>query len=323
MQTITYNLRFITTRAKLLTILWLLLIHGTPVLSIETDSHDFTQSTSDLHNANSIFRFLESQFSDILYPSQITNSTNGIYYRVYPMANLSLCIMDNSLFLLEDTGGIGVWHNVGTVKQWLDIIAGQPVFTIHPQNQIMPDYLSIPPPAVTFRARATGISPLKYQWQVSSSFGIIWEDIPDATDKTLTVYRFSDHDVDGLLFRCRVTGTYSSVSSTSALLRHARQHSPSIVSHPADQVMPDYLTSPAPYVTFRANAEGDEPLHYQWQVGRFDAESVLRWTNIKEATETSLRIYALTDLSDSGTFFRCRVTNRHGAAITTSARIFY
>ena len=323
MKTSKYGFQPASILAVLLGLLLLLPVHVSAGQTPEVQGHVVENSSLDLQNANTIFRFLESQFSDILYPSQITQSTNGIFYRYYPPANLYLCVMNNTLYLLEDSGEIGVWHDLGTVQQWLDIIAGQPSITIHPQNKIMPDYLSIPPASVTFRVQATGIPPLTYQWQVSSRLGILWENIPGANDNTLTIYKFSDYDVDGLLFRCVVTGTYSSVPSISAFLTHSKKIDPSIVSHPGNQVMPDYRISPTPYVTFTVMADGTLPIHYQWQVGTTDANGVLRWTNINGATEASLRVYALTDLSTGGNLFRCRVNNIYGSTVSASARLNY
>ncbi len=147
----------------------------------------------------------------------------------------------------------------------------------------------------TFNVTATGSSPLLYQWQENGT------DISGATSSSFTTPPVTAGD-SGSTFRCRVTNQYGNVTSTSGILSVVA--APSISTHPTNQTVAVGNTA-----TFNVVATGTSPLSYQWQKNNSD---------ISGATSASY-ITPATTLGDSGSTYRCTITNAYGNVTSNSA----
>ncbi len=166
-----------------------------------------------------------------------------------------------------------------------------PSITSHPSVQSVPTGQT-----ATFNVIASGSNPLSYQWQKN---GV---DIGGATLPGYTTPATVAGD-SGSTYRCRVTNSAGNVTSNSAVLNVGIP--PGISSHPANQFATGGGTA-----TFSVTATGNTPLSYQWQKNNVD---------ISGATASSYTTPAVT-AGDSGSTFRCRVTNQYGS-MTSNAGI--
>ena len=169
-----------------------------------------------------------------------------------------------------------------------------PGITGHPLDQSVTE-----DNAATFSVAATGSSPLDYQWQRG---GV---DILGATGDMYTTPATTLAD-NGALFSCVVSNTAGSAISNAATLTVNAAIPPGITSHPSDKSVTE-----GDKAIFSVAATGSSPLSYQWQR---DGE------NIPGATDAIYTTPAAT-LLDSGTEFRCVVTNTAGSATSNAAKL--
>jgi hypothetical protein len=149
----------------------------------------------------------------------------------------------------------------------------------------------------TFSVTATGTAPLSYQWQKNSA------DISGATGTSFTTAAVTAAD-NGSLFRCRVSNTAGSVTSSQALLSVATPQPALVTTEPQDTTVIE--GSPA---SFTVTATGTATITYQWQKNG---------TNISGATASSYSI-ASAARADSGAAFRCIVSNSAGKDTSIAA----
>jgi glucose/arabinose dehydrogenase len=160
-----------------------------------------------------------------------------------------------------------------------------PVITSHPSDQTVTEGQ----PA-TFQVVASGTAPLSYQWQQS------FVNIPGANSSTYTIPVVLSGDY-GEIYRCVVTNAYGTAISNDARL--FINFPPKIIVHPSRQTVTE--GQPA---TFQVVAGGSPTLSYQWQRNT---------VNISGANAESYTVASAT-LADSGSKFRCVVTNAYGTA---------
>ena len=83
-----------------------------------------------------------------------------------------------------------------------------------------------------FTVTASGTEPLTYQWQQSTDSGSTWTNIDGATSKTYTISNAAP-DWDGRQYRCVVTNSVGSVTSSAATLTVQENPDYKISSSPA------------------------------------------------------------------------------------------
>ncbi len=147
----------------------------------------------------------------------------------------------------------------------------------------------------TFSVVAVGSGTLSYQWQRNSAV------IPGADSPTYTTPPVTAGD-NGALFRCVVTNSAGSATSSQALLTVVIP--PAITQHPAgDTVIVGQSAS------FAVEATGTAPLSYQWEKNSVE---------IPGATSPSYTTPPVT-IGDDGASFRCRVSNVAGSTASNEA----
>jgi hypothetical protein len=169
-----------------------------------------------------------------------------------------------------------------------------PTITTHPANQTVQ-----PGQTATFTVVASGTAPLTYQWQKNSV------DISGATNASYTTPATTLAD-NGALFRCVVTNGGGSTNSNTASLTVTSSTTLQITYNPVDQLVG--VGQPA---TFTVYATGTGTLTYQWQK---DGSPVSGATNSSYTTPASA-------LADSGTLYRCVVTDASNNATSASAML--
>lgn len=167
-----------------------------------------------------------------------------------------------------------------------------PVIAANPQNAV-----SVQGQSVSFTVSATGAAPLSYQWQKNQA------NIAGATAATYTIS--SSQAADAGSYRCVVTNSLGSVTSSAATLTVTVAQPPSITTQPVSQTR---LIGQS--AEFSIVATGGGPLSYQWQRNS---------ANIAGATSASYTI-ASVQTSNAGTY-RCLVSNAAGTATSTAATL--
>ncbi len=167
----------------------------------------------------------------------------------------------------------------------LTVNAIPPAITTQPAGQTVTEGET-----ATFTVAASGTAPLSYQWQkngvnISGATGLSYTTPPTA---------FPDSRAN---YRCVISNTAGSITSSAATLT-VNAIPPAVATQPANQTVVVGQTA-----TFNVAATGTVPLNYQWQKNGID---------IPGANGTSYTTPPAT-LSDSGSGFRCVVTNPGGS----------
>jgi len=152
-----------------------------------------------------------------------------------------------------------------------------------------------------FSVTATGTAPLSYQWQKNGA------NISGAASSSYTTPAATTAD-NGSTFRCVVSNSVGSATSNSATLTvtSVPVNPPVITSQPGNVTVTQGQTG-----TFSVTATGTAPLSYQWQKNSL---------NISGATFSSYTTPATTT-ADSGSTFRCIVSNSVGSVTSNSATL--
>jgi poly(3-hydroxybutyrate) depolymerase len=155
---------------------------------------------------------------------------------------------------------------------------------------------------VTFTVTARGAPPLTYQWQKNGL------DISGATASALTIPAAITPDC-GASFTVVVANSSGSVTSARATLTVTpAAGAPIILTNPARaRVLPDQKAS------FSVTASSPSPMRYQWQKGPHTGIMM----DIPGATEATYTTPPAAT-ADSGTIFRCVVSNSSGNATSAS-----
>ena len=190
------------------------------------------------------------------------------------------CIVTNSVN--SATSNVATLHVTSTAA---------PLITAHPADQTV----NVGQTA-SFSVTASGTGTLTYQWQKNNV------DIGGATSSSYTTLPATMAD-SGALFRCVVSNLSGSTNSNAARLTVLAPTSPVITRNPVDQ-----LVGVGQSATFTVGAVGAGTLTYQWQKNS---------ANINGATNASYTT-AASALADSGTLYRCVVTNSTNSATSTN-----
>jgi hypothetical protein len=149
----------------------------------------------------------------------------------------------------------------------------------------------------TFAVAATGLAPFAYQW---SRDGV---PIPAATTPSYTTAAAAKTD-DGATYSVLLTNRLGSVTSSPATLKV--QWAPIITAQPADLVVTE-----GQLAAFTVVADANPVESYQWQKDGVD---------IPGATQASYQI-AITALGDSGTTYRCLLSNAVSSTLSNAATL--
>lgn len=149
----------------------------------------------------------------------------------------------------------------------------------------------------TFKVRAAGTGPLAFAWRKVG--------MPDTIgrDSSLVIPPVTWAD-SGARYVCRISNKYGDTLSREAALSVVRP--PSMVREPADLII--VAGQPA---KFSVGVSGSSPFQYAWtKKGDTTVLSV-----------DSAYVIQVAALSDSNTFFLCRVSNPYGVLTTREARL--
>lgn len=161
-----------------------------------------------------------------------------------------------------------------------------PVITVQPQSAVLCSGSS-----QTICVTATG-SGLTYQWETASTCAGPWSNITGANGSCYTITAVAPG-----AYRCRITGTCGTVTSTCAAINVVS--AVAVTTHPASQTVCEGNS-----VTFTAAGSGSGII-YQWELSTDGGSS---WSNISGATNASYTIASVT-ASLSNNRYRCRLSN--------------
>ncbi len=151
----------------------------------------------------------------------------------------------------------------------------------------------------TFRVSAVGSPTPGYQWQKN---GV---DIPGATGTSFVTAPAVQGD-NGTVYRCVVSNSAGNTPSNNATLVVRPPSPPDFTQQPFDQGITEGQTA-----TFRVTVIGTQPMSYRWQKNR---------TDIAGADGANYTTPAVS-MGDSGSKFRCIVTNTIGSATSNEATL--
>lgn len=166
---------------------------------------------------------------------------------------------------------------------------------------------------VTFTVTATG-TPLNYQWYVSSNFAD-WTAITGATSASYQTPALTTGQNE-TYYRCFVSNSLGSVTSTAARLRVSPTGAPVITTQP---VSPAAVAVGAD-VTLTVAATGATSYAWETTTSGPDAPDS-EWTDYYNQTNATLTI-TTSSLSPYGAYFyRARVTNASGSVRSDTVRV--
>jgi Big-like domain-containing protein/immunoglobulin I-set domain protein len=159
----------------------------------------------------------------------------------------------------------------------------------------------------SFSAAASGDPAPSVQWQVSTTGGSSWSDIPGATSTTLS-FTAADGD-NGKKYRARFVNPAGAVTSAAATL--TVQLVPAVTLSPTDQSVHTGDTA-----SFSAAASGRPTPTVQWQVSTDGGTS---WSDLSGQTSTTLSFTAA--YSETGNKYRAVFTNAAGSDTSSAATL--
>ncbi len=163
---------------------------------------------------------------------------------------------------------------------------------------------------VSFTVTATG-GKLSYQWQFMSPATGLWSNCSDesAATKTLTVEAKSYRN--GYQYRCKVTNTAGTTTSSAAALTVTIVAKPTITTQPASA-----SATVGENASFTVAAKGTGTLSYQWY---YRANSDNAWAKCTNGTGKTLTVEAKS--YRNGYQYRCGVTNAGGTTYTKTVTL--
>ena len=173
----------------------------------------------------------------------------------------------------------------------LHVTSGMPTLVAQPQSITV-----VEGSPATFSVAAHGAPPLMYRWQKNRTT------ISGATASSYTIPNvvLSDHRSS---FRCIISNAVGTATSDAAILT-VGVGPPTIVFQPHDQQVALNHRG-----TFIVKAAGQTPISYQWMKNGSPIAGLQEYYHRTPPTH----------LSDSGSVFRCVVSNAYGSVTTTPA----
>ena len=158
----------------------------------------------------------------------------------------------------------------------------------------------------TFKVVASGTG-LSYQWQYSKDNGATWTSWSGKTQSTLSVKASTTNN--GCLYRCKVSNSAGSVTSSSARLT-VTDIAPTIVVQPKAASVALGKTA-----TMKVVAAGSG-LTYQWQYSKDGGATWHNWSG-----KTAYKLEVTGSSTNNGCRYRCVVKNSHGSVTSASAKL--
>ncbi len=170
-----------------------------------------------------------------------------------------------------------------------------------------------PGTSVTFHVGADGVA--AYQWQYSANNGGSWRNVAAASSRTADYTMTAELRHNGYIYRCMLTDDRgNTVYTDEVLLTVSDEVLLTIISDPQDQNV-----TPGTVVHFIVEAEGKEPLNYQWQYSKNNGAS---WVNVVSAAGKQADYSLTAQLKHNLYLYRCKVTDADGnEAISGEARL--
>lgn len=218
--------------------------------------------------------------------------------------NGALALTEDGRLVSWGEGASGQLGDGSTVSRRSPTAVGAPRVTKHPQNLD----IALGAPAV-LTAVAVGVAE---QWAVrwqSSTDGVVWTDIPGATDDALTIPQVTQTD-DGAQLRAVYSNAFGETASEPATLTVLRP--PVVTVHP-----PEHLRSLAWLeVTLVAEATGSAPMTVRWETSD---DSGATWAVVDGAAATTCSFTAAS--AHDGRLVRAVFVNAQGSAATTHTEL--
>ncbi|WP_243324334.1 SUMF1/EgtB/PvdO family nonheme iron enzyme [Geothrix sp. SG200] len=165
--------------------------------------------------------------------------------------------------------------------------------------------------AATFTAAASGTPAPTFTWQRSNDGGTSWTAIPGATSATYTTAATVKAD-NAAQFRAVATNNVSPDATSTAATLTVRWLA--ITTQPANASVTAGATA-----TFTVVPDASPVATYQWQ----SSTNGTTWANVSSGTGATSASYttAATSLSDTGTQYRCALTNAAGTLNSSGATL--
>jgi hypothetical protein len=230
----------------------------------------------------------------VLDTRTISNFTTGLYvsWNITGHVTFRVTLLGGSNAVIS-----GIFFGLGQVTMTAPMITQNPTNASVNASQ-----------TATFSVVASG-GGLGYQWQSQASGASIFTNIAGATSASYTTPATLLTD-NGTQFRCVVSNTVSTALTTPVLLT-VTLAMPMVTQNPASAFVNVGQTA-----MFTVVASGGN-LSYQWQSQASGGSS---FTNIGGATSSTYTTATL-GLGNSGTQFRCVVSNSAGTATSTAATL--
>jgi hypothetical protein len=179
-----------------------------------------------------------------------------------------------------------------------------PLLTLQPATQSI-----LTGTSVTFTSTATGAPSPSVHWQVSTTFGASWTNIPGATSTSYTFTTATGES--GYDYRAVFTNAVASTDSNAATLTVLSPSAPAITQQPNAQA-----AGPGETVQFSALASGEPAPTVQWQVS---TDQGATWGDVAGATEPN---YSFTAASgDNFNLYRAVFTNDLNTATSNAVAL--
>ena len=166
---------------------------------------------------------------------------------------------------------------------------------------------------VELTVEASGID-LTYQWQYRNAGTGTWRKSSLAS-ATLPTFSFKmSSSYNGREYRCKVTGKAGGVAYTEPVVI-TQLYGPSITGQPEDTEV--LIGNKAIFYVEAVDASG-EGLTYQWQ---YQKPGKTTWTNSTLSSSQTNTLSVTATSNNSGTKYRCSVTDNRGKTVNTKAAI--
>ncbi len=181
----------------------------------------------------------------------------------------------------------------------------KPTITTQPSNKTTTLGTS-----VTFKVVASGAT--SYQWEYSKNNGATWTKWSGKTSASVSVKASTTNN--GCLYRCKVTNSAGTVTSSKAKLT-VSDMKPTVTGKPSAVTV-----SAGGTAKFTVVAAGSG-LKYKWQVSKDGGKT---WTNINQTKYPSAATATLSfkaTAATNGYMYRCVVSNSYGSVKTTGVKL--
>ena len=206
-------------------------------------------------------------------------------------------------------GGVTIYYGPGTEGWSTPEWNGYPCYPIGGGiviNEQPTDIRVTPGTPVTFHVGADGVA--AYQWQYSANNGGSWRNVAAASGKLADYTMTAELRHNGYIYRCMLTDEQGNpVYTDEVLLTVSEDVALAIIRDPDDQNV-----TPGTVVHFIVEAEGKEPLTYQWQYSKNNGTS---WVNVASAAGKHADYSLTAELRHNLYLYRCKVTDADGNEI--------